>query len=59
MSEGTFKYIQVIKIGNFCYPWARFFITFHGDIDYFAYTVSPYGNHNCGVISLFELHLIS
>ena len=33
--------------------------TFHGDIGYFDFIVSQYGNYTCGVISLFELNLIS
>jgi len=33
--------------------------TFHENIGYFAYTFPPYGTHTCGVISLFELNLIS
>ena len=49
-------------IGNLLLHLSKFYyhhFTFHGDICYFAYIVSPYRNHTCRVISLFEVNLIS
>ena len=47
---------------NFLLPVCTFFyhhFTFHGDIGYFDFIVSTYGNYTCGVICLFELNFIS
>ena len=45
-------YNQVTKSGGL--PLSKFcchHFTFHGDILYVAYIVSPYGHHACGVVS--------
>jgi len=48
MIEDTIK--KQSQVGNFLFALSKccyHHFTFHGDIWYFAYIVSPYGNHSC------------